>query len=99
MEERRKKELCYYYDDKWFIGHKCKTPGIFNMDGLQEIDYQGVQDLQLEEVTNEQASQLEFQHEVDRIPKRVAEITLYALLDSPSPGTMRVWGRIKIWLS
>ena len=29
MEERRKKGLSYYYDDKWFIGHKCKTPGIF----------------------------------------------------------------------
>ena len=69
------------------------------MDGLQEMDYQGVQDLQLEELTDEQASQLELQHEVDRIPEGVAEITLYALLDSPSLGTMRVWGRIKRWLS
>ena len=99
MEERRKKGLCYYYDDKWFIGHKCKTPGIFYMDGLQEVDYQGVQDLQLEEVTAEQASQLELQHEVYRIPEGMAEITLYALLDSPSPSTTRVWGRIKRWLS
>ena len=99
MEERRKKGLCYYYDDKWFIGHKCKTPGFFYMDGLQEMDYQGVQDLQLEELIDEQASQLELQHEVDRIPEGVAEITLYALLDSPSLGTTRVWGRIKRWLS
>ena len=29
MEERRKKGLCYYCDDKWFMGHKCKTPKIF----------------------------------------------------------------------
>ena len=63
------------------------------------MDYQGVQDLQFEELTDEQASQLELQHEVDRIPEGVAEITLYALLDSPSLGTIRVWGRIKRWLS
>ena len=69
------------------------------MDGLQEVDYQGVQDLQLEEVTDEQASQLELQHEVDRIPEGVAEITLCALLENPSPGTMKVCGRIKRWLS
>ena len=53
MEERRKKELCYYCDDKWFMGHKCKTPKISYMDGLQEVDCQGVQYLQLEEVTDE----------------------------------------------
>ena len=33
-----------------------------------------MQDLQLEEVTDDQASQLELQHEVDKIPEGVAEI-------------------------
>lgn len=89
MEEMRKKGLCYYCDDKWFMGHKCKTPRIFLMEGLQEVGCQGVQDLQLEEVINEQDSQLRLQHKVDKIPEGVAEITFYAFLVSPSPGTMR----------
>ena len=95
MDERRKKGLCYYCDDKWVIGHKCKTPRIFLMEGLQEVGCQNVQDFHLEEVVDAPNSQLELQQlEVDRILEGVAEITLYALLGSPSPSTMRVWGRI-----
>ncbi|XP_075659064.1 uncharacterized protein LOC142628922 [Castanea sativa] len=67
------------------MGHKCKTPRIFLMEGLQEVGCQGVQDLQLEEVTSKQDFQLELQHEVEKIPEGVVEITLYALLGSPSP--------------
>ena len=25
MKERREKDLCYNYDEKWIRGHKCKT--------------------------------------------------------------------------
>ena len=90
MEDRRKKRLCYYCDDKWFMEHKCKAPKIFYMEGFPTMGCQSGQDLQLEDVCDEPVSHLDLQHEVDRIPEGVAEITLYALLGSPSPGTMRV---------
>ena len=94
MEDRRKKGLCYYCDDKWFMGHKCKAPKIFYMEGFPTMGCQSGQDLQLKDVCDELVSHLDLQHEVDRIPEGVAKVTLYALLGSPSPGTMRVWGRI-----
>ena len=37
MKEMRKKGLCYYCEDKWHIGHKCRTPRIFLMEGLQKV--------------------------------------------------------------
>ena len=94
MEDRRKKRLCYYCDDKWFMEHKCKAPKIFYMEGFPTMGCQSGQDLQLEDVCDELVSHLDLQHELDRIPEGVAEITLYALLGSPSPSTMKVWGRI-----
>lgn len=94
MDERRKKGLCYYCDDKWAIGHKCKTPRIFLMESLQEVGCQSVPDFHLEEVHDTNSGLVLQQHEVDSIHEGVAEITLYALLGSPSLGTMRVWGRI-----
>jgi hypothetical protein len=35
MKERRDKGLCYYYDDKWLPGHKCKSPRLYLMSGLE----------------------------------------------------------------
>ena len=32
MEERRKQGLCYYYDEKYSPGHKCKEPKFFQID-------------------------------------------------------------------
>jgi hypothetical protein len=35
MKERRGKGLCYNYDDKWNPAHKCKTPKLFLILGLE----------------------------------------------------------------
>ncbi|KAK9984354.1 hypothetical protein SO802_033879 [Lithocarpus litseifolius] len=95
MEERRKKGLCYYCEDKWQIGHKCRTSRIFLMEGLQEVPKEGEPNVQLEEVSDVYNSQQELhQFKESRCPEGFAEITLYALLGSPSLGTMRVWSRI-----
>ena len=29
IEERRKKGLCFYCEEKWHNGHKCKSPKVF----------------------------------------------------------------------
>ena len=57
MEERRKKGLCYNYEDKWHIGHKCRTPRIFLMEGLQEVPKEVEPNVQLEEVSDVYNSQ------------------------------------------
>ena len=80
---------------KWHIGQKCRTPRIFLMEGLQEVPKEVEPNVQLEEVSDVYNSQQELhQFEESGCPEGFAEITLYALLGSPSPSTMRVWGRI-----
>lgn len=34
IQERRKKGLCYFYDEKWKPGHKCKRSKVFVLDGM-----------------------------------------------------------------
>ena len=36
VEERKKKGLCFHCDDKWVIGHQCKTPRVILLEGLQQ---------------------------------------------------------------
>lgn len=79
MEERRKKGLCYYCDEKWQPRHKCKGLKLFMIEEVQEVCSVEVGN---EDVTTE-------------LQLNQADITLYALLGSPSSGTMRVLGQIK----
>ena len=32
MAERKKQGLCYYCDEKYSLGHKCKEPKFFQID-------------------------------------------------------------------
>ena len=79
MEERRKKGLCYYYDEKWQPRHNCKGHKLFMIEEVQEVS-----EVEVVEVENNTEFQLD-----------QADITLYALLDSPSLGTMRALGYIR----
>ena len=89
IEDRRKKGLCFYCEEKWFARHKCKTPKVFLMEGVQasmpevEVSFKEVQE---EECIPSKSS--------SELISQPAEITLYALLGNPSLGTMRVLGRI-----
>ena len=76
MEERRKKGLCYYCDEKWQPRHKCKGLKLFMIDEVQEVSQMEV---------GEEDLTAKFQ--LDQV-----DITLYALLGSPSLGIMRVLG-------
>uniref|UniRef100_A0A2N9GEU1 Integrase catalytic domain-containing protein n=1 Tax=Fagus sylvatica TaxID=28930 RepID=A0A2N9GEU1_FAGSY len=76
MSERRKKGLCYNYDERWSSDHKCKDRKLYVM----------------EEVEDEEAELVEIEEEEveAELEEAKAEITLCALLGSTSPSTMRV---------
>ena len=98
MEERRKKGLCFNCDEKFQPGHQCKSAKLFLLEGLFPFQDSN-SNVQLVELSEPEAilSPLDGVNSEDiKIDgeKSVAEITLYALLGSPSPGTMRVKGRI-----
>lgn len=81
----------YYCEDKWNIGHKCRTPRIFLLEGLQEVPKEVDTSVQLEVVCDVYNSQQELhQFDENRCTEGFAKITLNALLGSPSPGTMCV---------
>ena len=92
MEERRKKGLCYHCDEKWQSGHQCKGARIFLLGGVffsQELRSSSPQVVELEADGSVVLS--EGQDELQDSP----EITLYALVGSPSLGTMRIEGKIQ----
>ena len=92
IEERRKKSLCFYCEEKWHNGHKCKSPKVYLfMERLQSQGLEANLNVDLEEESVGKNAQLELQPEVI---EQSVEITLYALLGSPSLGIMRVLGRI-----
>ena len=87
MEERKKRGLCYNCDDIWVPGHKCKNVTLFLLEGV-EMDQDSSCGVQLTEIEDGVTIARVQEEEVE------AEITLYALVGSPTPGTMRVKGRI-----
>ena len=87
MEERKKRGLCYNCDDKWAPGHKCKQATLFLLEGV-EVSLESNHKGQYVEDNNEVDKERRHKEETD------PEITLYALVGSPSPGTMRVKGMV-----
>ena len=99
MEERRKTGLCFNYDEKFQPGHYCKSAKLFLLEGL--CPFQGPSSIvQLVEL-NEGDSALAYNSDVPYLASVESkhnilepEITLYALLGSPSPSTMGIRGTI-----
>ena len=87
MEERKKRGLCYNCDDKWAPGHKCKQATLFLLEGV-EVSLKSNHKGQYVGDNNEVGKGRRHEEETD------PEITLYALVGSPSLGTMRVKGRV-----
>ena len=101
MEERRKKGLCFNYDEKFQPGHHYKFAKLFLLEGL--YPFQGpssnVQLVELDETDmplfHESDMPLLHSKIVESKPKMAeAEVILYALFGSPSLGTMRIKGKI-----
>ncbi len=76
MSERRKKGLCYHCDEKWSVGHKCKSMKLYLIEEVSECEV----DCEIEK--NEE--------EYVELGDEGAEITLCAPLGSTSPSTMRL---------
>ena len=98
MEERRRKGLCFNCDKKFQPGHQCKSAKLFLLEGLFPFQ-ESSSNVQLVEFDDSEATLLPLDGDNSEdnksdIEKGVAEITLYALLGSPSPGTMTVKGKI-----
>ena len=90
MEERRKKGLCYYCEEKWNSSHRCKTsPKLFLMETAPNKEVQlGVPLEELDTIETTGGGK-------EENPFAYPEISLYALLGSLNPGTMRLIGFIK----
>ncbi|XP_018843425.2 uncharacterized protein LOC109007962 [Juglans regia] len=85
MQERRKKGLCYFCDEKWQPGHKCSRPKVYVLDGM-EIGETSVH-------TSEKELLVEEIHEEPESAD-IASISLQAMVGSPSTTTMRMVGHI-----
>ena len=90
VKERWKKRMCYNYDDKWSLDHKCKGAKFFLLEWLDfGLEFnQGVQIIELN-------GELEAKAILQDSRVEEVEITLYALIGNPTLGTMRVKGRIE----
>ena len=88
MEDRKKKDLCYNCDDKRALGHRCKNATLFLLEGIEMVQDSSCEE-QLIEIEDGVTIARVQEEEID------VEITLYALVGSPIPGTMRVKRRIK----
>ena len=75
MSERRKKGLCYHSDEKWSVGHKCKSMKLYLIEEVQEEE----EDYVIVDGEEEQ-----------ELRENEAEITMCALLGNTSPSTRRV---------
>jgi hypothetical protein len=85
MKERRDKGLCYYCDEKWIPGHKCKS--LYLMSGL-EIP----QDDTAEDVYYDSTDGIEPVLEFEVLECKDPEISLNAISGSSGSKSMRIVG-------
>lgn len=88
MQERRDKELCYYCDSKWVLGHNCRKPKLFLLERCEvKTEIEVGEDLEVDaefvELGNDKG-----ESEVE------PEISLHAQAGSLNPKTKRVKGNV-----
>eukprot|EP00253_Pinus_taeda_P026265 PITA_26265 len=82
MAERRKQGLCYYCDEKYSPGHKCKEPKFFQIDAT---DYGSSE----EDPPLEEPEAVEEDNQKDNVPDEPV-ISLHALAGISSPQTLKI---------
>lgn len=87
MAAIRKQGLCYYYDEKYSPGHKCKEPKFFQIDAT---DYSSSE----EDPPLEEHEAVEEDNQKDNVPDEPV-ISLHALVGISSPQTLKIRGFIK----
>lgn len=87
MKERRDKGLCYYCDDKWLLGHKCKSPKLYLLSGLKLPQDEGPDDIYYDT-----ADSAEPVPEFNVVECKEPEISLNAISGSSGLKSMRLLG-------
>lgn len=85
IAERRKQGLCYYYDEKYSPGHKCKEPKFFQIDAT---DYSSTEE------DPPQHGALEEDNPKENVSDEPV-ISLHALAGISSPQTLKIKGFLK----
>lgn len=82
------KSLCFHCDEKWVVGHQCKVPRVFLLEWLHQQLTRSMEEETRDNSLEEVSVQLQNQQ---AMVKRIAQVTLYALVGSPTLGTMSSW--------
>ncbi|KAH9779621.1 hypothetical protein KPL71_007762 [Citrus sinensis] len=77
--ERRERGLCYYCDEKFTPGHRCKRPQLFMIEDLPYLGSEDVNGVQFEQDTQE----------------TIPEISFHAMAGTEHPQNLRVSGKLK----
>jgi hypothetical protein len=89
MKERRDRGLCYYCDDRWQPGHKCKSPLLYLLSGLELPS-----EVPLDDVYYDSNEVVEPVPEFDVAECKEPEISLNAISGSLGVKSMRLMGSI-----
>lgn len=87
MDEKHKKSLCFHCEEKWNPLHVCKSPKVYYIHATNEPH-----DEKAEEIFYGSTDVVDSgkNHIIEPNPA----ISLNALIGTPCPSTMRVWGKI-----
>eukprot|EP00253_Pinus_taeda_P009406 PITA_09406 len=91
MAERRKQGLCYYCDEKYSSGHKCKEPKFFQIDATNHSSSEEAPPFEGPEEEDEDNQP---DNELPATPEEPV-ISLHALAGISSPETLKITGFIK----
>ena len=87
MAERRKQGLCYYCDEKYSLGHKCKEPKFFQIDATDPSSSEEAPPLEEPEKEDED-------NHKDNLLEG-PDISLHALAGISSPQMPKIRGFVK----
>lgn len=87
MQERRRKRLCYFCEEKWHQDHKHLKPNMYVLEGMDRLGSETVES----KVDAEQMTELGEGDMQDCAI--VASISVQAMVGTPSPKTMESLGR------
>jgi len=91
MAERRKQGLCYYCDDKYSSGHKCKEPKFFQIDATDNSSFEEAPTLGGPE---DKVEETQPDNDLTTTPDEPI-ISLHALAGISSPQTLKIRGFLK----
>ena len=95
VEDRKKKGLCFHCDEKWQPRHNCKTPPKLYIMKSLFLNFDSKPTCQIEDLSNPETIKATPKPQIsDSLSNTVVEITLYALVGTPTLGTMRLKGKI-----